>query len=337
MATKKKKTVKKKKKPISAKQKYENAYKKANSAAVAVKKRIAKQQKEYNKISKQMAHHVSGVGITRMRSLEKSIKANKVLQKKKIKAVDKAKANLKRYIKSTKTPAAYTKRIMAKIHKSKFYGKYSYIMPKSPRSNGSYVFIYASDESSPSETNVTANAVEKGRSLNTGAQVQPTTVSVTGYLGGDGSKSKMTDLKAQLRKLKRWQRITSTMVWHGDNVYKNAVITGVTPDFNHEPGTGGINIIAVTLTLQIGDFGDSNPKKKKKKTTDTGKKSVKSSGSKKKSGSSKKKKKKKRYIIAKRGYTYWYVSRKTHVSLAKVEKMNKYPARRIPIGAKIYY
>ncbi|WP_338230784.1 phage baseplate protein [Lactiplantibacillus paraxiangfangensis] len=319
---------------MSAKKKYKSAYTKAKAALTKAKKRLAKENKQLKAIQKRMAHHATTSDARKLVTLQKSIKANKKIEKSKQKKYDKAKSNLSRYKKKIELPATYRKQIMKKMHKSDYWGHRAYIMPKYPHANTSYCFVFITDESTPHETTMSSNAVEKGRSLSANAQKQATTVSITGYLGGDGNKSKMAGLKKQAKRLARWSDNSSVMTWHGDNVYPEVVITNFTPDFNHEPGTGGTNIIAVSMTLTIGDFADSNPKKKKKKTTDTGKKSVKKASSKKKGSKSAKKK---RYIIAKRGYSYWYVSKKTKVSLSKIEKMNKYPARKIPIGAKIYY
>jgi len=86
----------------------------------------------------------------------------------------------------------------------------------------------------------------------------------------------------------------------------------------------------VTFTLTIVTYFDSNVKKKKKATASKGTKSTKKAKTSKKKSTHK-------YIVAKSGYTYWYVSQKTGVKLSKIEKLNKYAAKKIPIGAKIYY
>lgn len=45
----------------------------------------------------------------------------------------------------------------------------------------------------------------------------------------------------------------------------------------------------------------------------------------------------KRYVTAKAGTTYWGISQAKKVSVSSLEKMNKWPPRSIPIGARIRY
>lgn len=91
------------------------------------------------------------------------------------------------------------------------------------------------------------------------------------------------------------------------------------------------NAVQMSLTFKY-------VKPQKIQYTKSKKKAVKkTTGKKAKKSGSGKTKTSKRYVIAKPGTTYSGVALSKHVSLAKVMKLNKYPARKIPIGSKIYY
>lgn len=256
-------------------------------------------------------------------------------QKKKVKsektAYDKAKSNTKRYQKSREASKIFKDRAFVAMKKSDYWGIRGYIMPVYPWAATSYVFVWLDDEAPAFSTTITTNSTEKGKTVAGSSQAAATTVSITGKLGGDGGKSKMAGLKTQAQRLERWSKNATDLEWHGENTIKHVTITEFTPDFSHDVGTGGTNAISITMTLTEAEYADSNAKPKKKTTTDTGKK---------KKTTAKKKTKKKtthRYIVAKAGYTYWYVHQKTGVKLATIEKLNKWPARRIPIGSHIKY
>lgn len=293
----------------AVKKKYQGDYTKANNAYIKAKNR-------YNRAKRRKAKNAN--------------KLKKAMNKKKS-TMEKAKANLSRYKKSREASDVHRANILAKMKTSKYWGKRGYIMPKYPWADTSYCFIYINDEA-PSYANTPAtNSLEKGHTTYAGSSKQPTSISLQGSLGGDGAKSHMSGLKTQAKRLARWADNATQLTWHGETTMSSMTITAFTPDFSHEVGTGGENVIGVTLTLQEAEYADSNVKKKSNKGTDTGKKNKTTAKS---TASSKKKK---RYIVAKAGYTYWYVHQKTGVALATIEKKNKYPARKIPIGAKIYY
>ncbi|GAK47704.1 possible minor structural protein gp89 [Secundilactobacillus oryzae JCM 18671] len=211
------------------------------------------------------------------------------------------------------------------------FEKDAYVMPNYPRADDSYVFMFVTDESEPHSTNVATQAVEHGMNMVTTTQMNAPTISVTAVLGGE-TIDDMDQIKKDLVKLRRWTDHGTDIRWNSEAGYQEHVImSDLTSDFNRASGGTGINTCNITFTLTIATYFDSNVKKKAKKTKKTGSK-PKSKGTGKGKSNSKHK-----YIVAKSGYTYWYVSQKTGVKLSTVEKLNKYPARKIPIGAKIYY
>ncbi|WP_203642987.1 phage baseplate protein [Levilactobacillus andaensis] len=293
----------------AVKKKYKNDYTKANDAFKSAKKK-------YDKVKNKNTKHAK--------------KLKKSMNKKKSN-MEKTKSNLSRYKKSREASDIYRAKILAKMKTSKYWGKRGYIMPKYPWTDTSYCFIYINDEA-PNYANTPAtNSLEKGHTTYAGSSKQPTSISLQGSLGGDGANSHMSGLKTQMKRLARWSDNSTQLTWHGETTMSSMTITAFTPDFSHEVGTGGENIIGVTLTMQEAEYADSDVKQKSTKGTDTGKKNP----TKPKNPASSKKKK--RYIVAKAGYTYWYVHQKTGESLATIEKKNKYTAGKIPIGAKIYY
>lgn len=142
----------------------------------------------------------------------------------------------------------------------------------------------------------------------------------------------MSGLLTQVRRLRRWLNNSTPISWYGDETIKSAKITSFTPDFSHDVGTGGTNVINVSLTIEETNYAISNEKKKKKKTKDVGSRSVKKGSKRGKTGN-----KKTNYLIAKSGMTYISIAKKEGTTVAKLRSLNKYSDRKIPIGAKIYY
>lgn len=295
----------------------------------AVKKKF---QADYTKADKEYTKAKKKYDTARKKKSKNASSLKKAMNKKKT-AKEKAKSNLSRYKKSREASDVHRANILSKMKASKYWGVRGYIMPVYPWSDSSYCFIWIDDEQPSYANTASSNSLEKGQTTYAGSAKQPTTISLQGKLGGDGDNSKMSGLKTQAKRLARWSDNSTQLCWHGETTMSSLTITGFTPDFSHEVGTGGENVIGVTLTLQEAEYADSEPKKKATTGTDTGKKNVSKSKAKSSSSSSKKK----RYIVAKKGYTYWFVHQKTGVPLATIEKKNKYPAKKIPVGAKIYY
>lgn len=281
---------------------------------------------------------------TKIRGIKKSISALKKKDDPKgknggvVKALVK-KQNAAQKEKDKKAAALKKKRSDEEQHKDNIlttmksdarFSKDSYIMPNYPRSDESYVFIFVGDESEPHSTNVATQSIENGVNIATTTQMNAPTISITGVLGGE-TVDDIDSINKDLVKLKRWADHGTDLRWNSKAGYQGHVImSDFTPEFDRTGTATGINACSVTFTLTIVTYFDSNVKKKKKATASKGTKSTKKAKTSKKKSTHK-------YIVAKSGYTYWYVSQKTGVKLSKIEKLNKYAAKKIPIGAKIYY
>lgn len=331
MATKKTKKKKTYTTMTSIKKKYQNEKIAAGSKLNQVTKAISHNNQLLKATNKDLKT-AKGSTKTRLTKLASNLnKTKKTLDKKKKSLTtkyDKAKTNAARYKHSREASALRKKKILTKMKKSKYWGERAYIMPKYPWSTSSYVFIRVNDEAPAFNTTVASNSAEKGKTNASNPQAQPTTISIQGVLGGDGANSHMKGLKQQAKRLERWSKNGTELTWHGDHNLASTSITDFTPDFSHEIGTGGENIINITLTLTQTEYADSNTKNKKKAKKDTGNKQKKKKST---------KKPKKRYVVTKRGWTYYYISKKTKTPIKTLEKKNKYKPRAIPIGVKIYY
>ncbi|WP_268914145.1 phage baseplate protein [Lentilactobacillus sp. SPB1-3] len=234
--------------------------------------------------------------------------------------------------------------ISAKIKKDPRFKTHAYIMPNNPGTNSSYVFIFVQDQSTDHGSSIASQAVEKGMNMSTTSQMNPATVSITGIIGGR-QKDTISSIEKDLEKIEKWADNGIDMKWHGRRIFAHVQLSDFTSDFNFEGAGTGINSSNVTFSLQIGNYFESTVKKKKGTTSDVGTKPV-NKGNNNGKGTNKDDKNNNskgngnnthKYIVAKRGYTYWYVSQKTGVKLSVVQKLNKYPDREIPIGAKVYY
>ncbi|HJE00103.1 MULTISPECIES: phage baseplate protein [Levilactobacillus] len=325
MATKKYTTL------TSVKKLYQKEQAAAEKKLKSINKTLSKNQKKIAAAKKEVGK-LSGSAKTKkeklITNLTKSVATNKKQVKSAKTAVTKAKAKTKNYKHSREASKVYKDQILTKMKKSKYWGERAYIMPKYPWASTSYVFIRTNDEQPTFSSNLTSNPTEKGGTVAGSAETQPTTVAVQGVLGGDGGNSHLAGLKTQAKRLERWEKNHTPLEWHGEYTMMSTNISDFSPDYSHEIGTGGENIINLSITLQEVEYADSNKKAKAKSTKNTGTKATTKSTS---------TKSKKKYVIAKKGTTYWSVHVKTGVSLATIEKKNKYPATKIPVGAKIYY
>lgn len=341
MATTKKKTVKKK---------ATKATKKNVSAATKYKNQMNTLKKQYQKNKKLLNDFKKHPNYPNSKGTINALKKNMTKIKKKY---DRAKSNYssekQKTAKSDKLKKT-RKDLNAKVKKDPRFKTHAYISPNNPGSTSSYVFIYVKDQSATHGSSIASQAVEEGMNMSTTSQMNAPTISITGTIGGR-QKDTISSLTKEVEKLERWADSGIDMKWHGKRVYSHVQISDFTSDLNFE-GTGtGINSTDVSMTLQIGNYFNSKKKAKKKATKDTGTKTPKT-GSKSANGKQKAtakkgnksndkndngKSKTHKYIVAKRGYTYWYISQKTGVKLSVVRKLNKYPDREIPIGSKIYY
>lgn len=312
--------------------KKETAKQKYNRKMAALVKAAKKKQKQFDKLNKLGTKHP----------------LSKTALSKAINKINNDAAKLKKQNATKKKNNAFKTKSKANVKKSKFFGIRSYIMPNNPKTDNSFVYIWVSDEQPSHGNSVASQAVEHGVTIATTTQMNIPTIAVTGTIGGDPDIT-MKQVKADVKRMQNWSDNGSDLQWHGQDVISSVIMSDFAADYQLQaPGTG-INSVSVSFTLTVATYFDSNVKKKKKSTKTSGNKSTKKG-----SGKSKKdtknygpngdindyyntKAKAHKYVVAKRGYTYSYVSQKTGVKLSVIEKLNKYPARQIPIGAKIYY
>jgi LysM repeat protein len=319
--------------PSAAKKKYTKLYNKSKTALTKAKIATTRANNNVN----QYKYYLSNAPTAKAKAYYKkelakvtaTATAKKNAYTKAKSAEQTAKRNLSRYKKSPEVSKFHMNNILINMKQDKDWDGRGYIVPLRPWTDNSYALIYITDFQPTSGGSINDTPVERGFSVSTAGQKQAKTASVTGYLGGD-PEDKMKDLLKVSDRLDLYCNDTTSVKFVSDQVIGEGVITAYTPDFNHAvDGGGGTNAISISMTINYVTYADSNPKPKKKKTTDSGKKPV-TKGTKKKGTG-------KRYIVAKKGDTYWGVATKHKVSLASVEKLNKYAARSIPIGAKIYY
>ncbi|VDG31413.1 hypothetical protein (plasmid) [Lactobacillus brevis] [Lactiplantibacillus mudanjiangensis] len=183
----------------------------------------------------------------------------------------------------------------------------------------SRVFLFG--EASPNETDeqdLPTHPVDKSDPrINYGSR-NSKQLSGTYYLHG----SSFSKLDAQFVILQGWARKNVEVVVRGFSKWNHAYLASVSKTMD-EPYK---DTLAIQLTLQYAEKAHIKYAKKSKKKS-------KASASKKK-GSSKSTKK---YVTVKAGMTYWGIAQKYNVSVSSLEKMNKWPARVIPVGVKVRY
>ncbi|WP_061776549.1 hypothetical protein [Levilactobacillus senmaizukei] len=176
-------------------------------------------------------------------------------------------------------------------------------------------------EQEPSETDVNdipTQPVDRGDPRARYSRRNAKTLSGTYYMFGTEQQS----IDSKFNKFQKWARLGYELEVRGFSKFAHARIQEV--DKNQFYGNALKMTISFTYILPQ-NIGYTKKKKKKtvaKKTKVTGKGSSKTS---------------KRYVTAKAGTTYWGISQTKKVSVKSLEKMNKWPARKIPIGARVRY
>lgn len=179
-------------------------------------------------------------------------------------------------------------------------------------------------ETSPSETetNDVATKPIDGNTAETNFISQSSLeYTATFYLLGKNFQ----DCDAQYNKLRDWSYQYEFTI-NGFSRWQHAYITSIAKSTD---STIAKNALIVTIT-----FSYARQAQIKYKTINKSNHSNKAP-IKKKAG--KRKGKKGRYITVKPGMTYWQIARKTGASLSWIMKVNKWPARSLPIGAKVRY
>lgn len=178
--------------------------------------------------------------------------------------------------------------------------------------------IHNASETYSASVNVTSYPVEKGMPLNDSVQRNPDTFSVSGKILDASKKNKNSGEKRQ--KIINLMNKGKVVKYVGRLKVSNVLITSVDGTYNSSTGNGH----EFNMSLQKVRIATTPYRKKKTKKKTSGKKTVK-----KKTTSAKK------YHVVKKGDTYWGCSRKYGTTVAALRKLNPWPDRKIPIGAKM--
>lgn len=181
--------------------------------------------------------------------------------------------------------------------------------------------VFLLGEVSPSESieqnHVTHSVDAKDTRITHGSRSSKQ-LSATYYLHGNSFK----EMDELYEIFEGWQRKNIELEVRGFSRWKHAYIASIGKTID----TPYKNVLALPITFDYELRAHIKSAKKSKKKT------VASSGAKK--GTSKSPKK---YVTIKSGMTYWWISQKFGVSISWLEKNNKWPATKIPIGVKVRY
>lgn len=177
------------------------------------------------------------------------------------------------------------------------------------------------DESFNASVNVTSYPVEKGLPLNDGVQRNPKTYSISGKIL-DTFKNKNSEAKR--KKLEDAMNKGTLVKYVGRIKAANVLITSFNGSYNSSIANG------FNFNMELQQVRVATTPRAKKKTTK--KKSGKKTVTKKKSSTSSNKK---QFHVINKGDTYWSVAKKYGTTVAALRKLNPWPDRKIPIGAKM--
>jgi LysM repeat protein len=180
------------------------------------------------------------------------------------------------------------------------------------------VKLYIDDEQLNNSVTATAYPVDQGEPITDHIQQQPQTLSLT------GSIVKESGYKADLRYFRNCMRKGTLLHYTGRTVAKNVIITTI----NDQRTNALMNGAGVTAELQFIRIVKEKWTATKAKAK-TAKKTV---GKKKKTSN---KKTSVQYKTIKKGWTYYWISRKYGAPVSQLRSWNKYPDKSLPIGKKI--
>lgn len=187
---------------------------------------------------------------------------------------------------------------------------------RTDQQSSAIVFLSPVPETEDNDIQVTANAMPHDEPIATHSQQTSKTINITARIMGKNDK----ETREKYNILKLWKAQGCEITYRGRIYYKHCLFTALHREYNKQE-----TALNITFTLQFVDWAYLKLSKKK-------------NGKKVSTGSKTKKTQKtdpKKYVTSKSGTTYWDLSRKYGNSVAWMEKNNKYPARKIPIGVKI--
>jgi LysM repeat protein len=171
------------------------------------------------------------------------------------------------------------------------------------------VEIFAESENENISNKVAQYPVQNGQPVVDHTQRESKTWEFTGKIFGKNQ----SDIDKKYQQLISWQYHGDLLTYRGAIKHSNIIIE--TLEKTYEDG-GMKNALTVTINLRHVRKVKSSFKKKQKPATPP------------------KKKKKGTYVTVKAGNTYWGWMMKYGTSINQLRKWNKWPDRRIPIGAR---
>lgn len=176
--------------------------------------------------------------------------------------------------------------------------------------------IHNIQESFVSSVKVTSYPTEKGLPITDNVQRQSKTFSITGKILAKTHADAMKVYNA----LEKKQVSKSVVTYIGRATAKNVVITRMNPSFDASIANG----MNISIDLQEIRIAKSPYVKKKTTKKKSGKKTT-----------SNTKKTTKVYHKVKKGESYWSIAKKNGTTVQTLEKLNPWPATKIPIGANM--
>lgn len=177
------------------------------------------------------------------------------------------------------------------------------------------VALHIEKEKENYAVNVTEYAVEKGEPYSDHVEKRSPTFSVNGTIIAK-------NFDAAKNKLIHYMELGFPLKYVGKMSASNVIILSIEGGHSSSISNG----MEITINLRRIRIATTSWLKAQKPTTESGKKKPVN-----------KKPSTKKYHVMKKGQTYWYVSKKYGTSISQLRKWNKWPDRKIPIGAKVRY
>lgn len=314
---------------------------KSSSKKKSIESKIKDLKKQKAAVAETMKKIASSAGYNKEMNAKTKAEANIKTEKKKISdlttkkskdskkysayAKEKAARNAAKVKKQQKANSAKIKKTIAAAKKAGRINDHTYMGGQTAvyRADLKTSRVYLLGEVDPSETNdqdVPVYAVDKGDTRTNYSVRSSKQLSGTYYLFGNS----LEDCDTAYEILQGWARKGVEVVVQGFAKWAHCYLSSVGKT-GYPAGNKRSMQLSITFTYSMkAKIAYAKKKTKKKAKSST----TKSSGTKKTT---------KKTITIKSGMTYWYVSQKTGVSVSTLEKLNKWPATAIPVGAKVRY
>lgn len=176
--------------------------------------------------------------------------------------------------------------------------------------------LFIKTEEETATQNVAKYPVQRGQPIIDHTQADSKTWNFEGWIQGKDQKT----IDATYQQLLSWQFYGNLLTWNGAVHHPNMIISELHKSYDN----GGMkNALAITISLtwvNLVKSSKSTAKKSQGPKSPVKKKSAPKKGT---------------YMTVRAGNTYWAWSQKYGVSVAQLRKWNKWPDRKIPVGAKV--